>query len=138
MQCSLRCPADFVWPKADYVEPTAETLVKGDWLCMNPRKDYQAALALRIKGKTYGEIRKAFGIPKSTQSSWFKKLELPKSAIKILQKKQRTGLIALGEFNKSRTLANQLENESIRLKYEKIVSRLSDRELMLVGASLYW
>ena len=105
---------------------------------MNYRSDYHAALALRLKGKTYGEIRTLFGIPKSTQSSWFRDLKLSSNARKILKPKQRKGLIALGEFNKNRTAQISYENESIRKVYEAKVSKLNDRELMLIGAGLYW
>lgn len=105
---------------------------------MDARKDYSAALALRLRGKTYGEIRNIFGVPKSTQSSWFKNLKLSNTARIILRGKQRAGLAALGEFNKSRTIANQLENESIRKLYEKKISKLAAKELMLIGAALYW
>ncbi len=60
---------------------------------MNPRNKskYKKAFNLRVKGKSYGEIKEALGIPKSTLSSWFKNLKLPKSAQKILKKKDKKG-----------------------------------------------
>ena len=45
----------------------------------------QKAFKLRMQGKSYGEIRTVLGIKKSTLSSWFKNLELPKSIKKILK-----------------------------------------------------
>jgi len=105
---------------------------------MNLRQDYQKALELRLEGKTYGEIRKLFKIPKSTLSGWFSKLELGDKAKKLLSKKQGNGLLALGEFNKARTIAIKNENEEIRETFEKQVYNLNTKELALIGAALYW
>lgn len=51
---------------------TSSTLVGA---AMNFR--YQKALKLRFAGKSYGEINRALGIPKSTLSSWFKNFQSP-------------------------------------------------------------
>lgn len=105
---------------------------------MNPRKDYKAALALRLEGKTYGEIRKAFGIPKSTQSVWFQNLKLPSRAKSILTEKHGNGLRALQQFNIERTSKIRKENEDIRNTFKARIGRISQRELMIMGAVLYW
>lgn len=105
---------------------------------MNLRKDYQKALDLRLQGKTYGEIRKLFDIPKSTLSVWFKKLSLSVSAKKVLEIKRRKGFLLLGEFNKQRTQGIEEENTAIVGEYVSKVGNLSKRELMLLGAALYW
>ena len=105
---------------------------------MNPRKDYQTALALRLEGKTYGEIRTLFGIPKSTLSVWFSKLKVGKKAQRILQSKRKNGYFKLVEFNKIRTLNIVEENERIRKDYESKINKLNNRELMILGAALYW
>lgn len=105
---------------------------------MNPRKDYQAALALRLEGKTYGEIRGLFGIPKSTLSTWFSDLRISNKAKKILELKQKNGYYKLIEFNKIRTINIHKENEGIRKDYESRISKLNNKELMILGAALYW
>ncbi|HCM45649.1 MAG: hypothetical protein A3I32_02135 [Candidatus Yanofskybacteria bacterium RIFCSPLOWO2_02_FULL_45_10] len=102
------------------------------------RKDYQAALDLRLQGKTYGEIRNIFGIPKSTLSDWFSKLTVSNKVKKILQAKQRGGYLKLVEFNKIRTLGIKEENESIRSDYKSRIGKLNNRELSILGAALYW
>ena len=56
---------------------------------MESRRDYQAALALRLEGKTYGEIRRNFEIPKSTLSTWFSNLRVSNRAKKILESKKK-------------------------------------------------
>lgn len=105
---------------------------------MNPRKDYQKALELRLQGKTYGEIRSLFGIPKSTQSGWFKDLKLSTSARKTLLSKQKIGLHALKKFNEARTLAIGIENESVRKNFENLIQTLIPKNLAIIGAVLYW
>ena len=105
---------------------------------MDTRKDYSAALALRLEGKTYGEIRKNFKIPKSTLSTWFSKLKINDKAKKILESKKKNGYYKLLEFNKIRTISIKKENEDIRKNYESRINKLSSRELMILGAALYW
>ena len=106
---------------------------------MNPRsQDYKAALVLRLEGKSYGEIRQIFNLPKSTLSTWFSNLKLNKEAKKILENKTKEGYLKLIEFNKTRTVNIKKENEDIRKNYEFRIKRLSDRELMIIGAALYW
>src|SRR3990167_4050225 len=105
---------------------------------MGLRKDYQAALTLRLEGKTYGEIRGIFKIPKSTLSGWFSDLKVGNRAKKILESKKKNGYYKLVEFNKVRTLGIHKENEGIRKNYEFRVGKLSNRELMILGAALYW
>ncbi len=105
---------------------------------MGFRKDYQAALALRLEGKTYGEIRGIFKIPKSTLSGWFSDLKISGKAKKVLESKKKNGYYKLVEFNKTRTLGIVKENENIRKKFESHIGELNNRELMVIGAALYW
>jgi hypothetical protein len=106
---------------------------------MNPRnKDYQAALTLRLQGKSYGEIRQIFHVPKSTLSNWFSSLDLNKEAKKILKTKTKNSYLKLVEFNKTRTIEIKKENEDIRKKYESRFGKLNNRELSILGAALYW
>jgi len=105
---------------------------------MELRRDYQAALALRLEGKTYGEIRKNFKIPKSTLSTWFSNLKISNKAKKILESKKKDGYLKLLEFNKTRTINIKKENEQIRSTFESKIEKLSKRELLLIGAVLYW
>lgn len=96
------------------------------------------ALKLRLEGQTYGEIRVVLGIPKSTQSGWFKNLKLSPETRRILKEKQTRGLVALDKFNTQRTSTIQRENESIRITFETRVKTLETKNLMLIGAALYW
>lgn len=90
---------------------------------MGYRKDYSAALALRLEGKTYGEIRKNFRIPKSTLSGWFSTLKINNKARKILESKKRVDIINLLSLIK--------QELSIYLKRTKIY----EKNMSLVSAS---
>ena len=105
---------------------------------MARRKDYHSALELRLAGQTYGEIKKTLGIPKSTLSTWFKCITLSKSTKKILENKTRQGILSLIEFNKIKTREIIRDNQNTRVSFQKKVGKLKSRELMLVGAALYW
>lgn len=100
----------------------------------------EQATELRLQGKSYGEIMKVLDISsKGTLSYWFRDLELPVAARKRLQKNieiaQEKGLFA---FNEKRTRAIEEESEQIVKQARAEISSLSKRELMLIGASLYW
>jgi len=105
---------------------------------MRYRTDYEIAKELRLKGESYGEIRSSLNIPKSTLSVWFSKLKLSQKSQEILMSKQSKGILALAEFNKKRTKKIKEENETIRIHHKSKITRLSKRELMIVGAALYW
>ena len=102
------------------------------------RNDFEQAYRLRLKGESYGQIKKALGIPKSTLSSWFKNLRLPKETQRILEEKGRVTQEQLMRFNRRRTKRIQAENERVRQKAFDEINSLTKRELLLIGAALYW
>ena len=73
------------------------------------RLDKQTAFKLRLQGKSYNEISKALGIPKSTLSDWFRSFELPEEAYTRLRKRvSETSKASLIKHNKLQTdLAEQ-------------------------------
>lgn len=100
----------------------------------------QEAIKLRFQGKSYNEICRALQLPsKGTLSVWFKDLILPSAAKKRLAKKMQMaherGLLA---HNRRRSTLVQKENKVIRADAIKEIRQLSYRELLLVGAALYW
>jgi len=105
---------------------------------MVQNKSHQKALKLRLGGKSYGEIRRTIGIPKSTLSSWFKDLKLSASVQKVLLNKKRATNKYLMKFNRERTLTIQVENQKITKNSLKEIKRLSEYEIKLIGAALYW
>jgi len=107
---------------------------------MVQRDKKEQAIKLRLSGKSYGEILRELNIPsKGTLSFWFKGIKLPLEAKKRLRKNiliaREHGLFA---FNRKRTKLISIENDRIVKKALREVGALSRRELLLVGAALYW
>jgi len=104
------------------------------------RVEKQEAIKLRLQGKSYNEIRKLLGIPsKGTLSYWFKNFPLPPEAQKKLAKNSELAhKRGLFRFNLERTKAIEQENKEARLKAKREINILTKRELLLIGAALYW
>lgn len=91
--------------------------------------------ALRFQGKSLKEISQKFLVPKSTVSYWCRDITLSKSQFNHLRKKQEiSGLLAAEKMRRDRI------NTTKALLKSGIgeVGNLSSRELLLVGAALYW
>lgn len=104
------------------------------------RTEKEQAIALRVQGKSYNEIRKILNIPsKGTLSYWFRDFQLPPEAKKRLAHKmwlaKKRGLL---QFNKDRTKAVLIENKTVQAEGKVEIGKLSQRELLLIGAALYW
>ena len=100
----------------------------------------EKAIALRLRGRSYNEIRKILNIPsKGTLSYWFKGLQLPAEAKKRLAAKiklaNERGLLS---FNRRRTKMIRTENRQTYIEAIKEIKTLSRNELLLVGTILYW
>ena len=98
------------------------------------------AVKLRLEGISYGKIIKKLGIKsKGTLSEWFKGLVLPPDSRKKLENNIRMAYErGLFEFNDSRSLKIQEENKQYEDAGEKLVGKINERELQIVGAALYW
>ncbi|MBP6869238.1 MAG: hypothetical protein KBC16_04005 [Candidatus Pacebacteria bacterium] len=98
------------------------------------------AIELRLHGKSYSEIQRSLGVAsKGTLSTWFRGLVLPPATLKLLETNielaTKRGLLA---FNADRSARIKQENNEARDEGISLVDTLSKRELMLVGAALYW
>ena len=104
------------------------------------RKDKQVALRLRLGGKSYSEIQNALGgISKSTLSLWLKGVVLSDTARERLAKREREkSTAALIRRNKNQTRLAVLRKTEIEELATKDISNFSRKELLLVGAALYW
>lgn len=104
---------------------------------MNNKKE--KAFKLRLEGYSYNEIKKVLGIPKSTQSGWFKNLELPQKARERLRYRvYQKSVVALIRRNKLQTKIAIRRTKEVRLGARKQIEELTLDQLRLVGASLYW
>lgn len=103
------------------------------------RKDREAALKLRLGGKSYTEISVSLGIPKSTLSDWLSNVLLsPEVLAKINSRTQEKSLASIIRRNKRQTTLAVERASNGRKIAEKEIDNLTNREILLVGTALYW
>ncbi len=98
------------------------------------------AIRLRRKGHSYNIIRKILGIKsKGTLSHWFKNLALSKKSRGLLNKNNnlahKRGLFTA---NKNRDVRIKKENHEAYTEGQNYINSISEKELLLIGAALYW
>lgn len=96
------------------------------------------ALKLRLLGKSYNEIAKELGVPKSTQSGWFKDLVLSDQAQHRLRERLRSGTEVLVRRNKLQTVHAKRRAQQAQAAGRSMVMNVSQHDLLLLGAALYW
>ncbi|MEK7161472.1 MAG: hypothetical protein AAB729_02155 [Patescibacteria group bacterium] len=103
------------------------------------RNDKNLALKYRLQGRSYNEITKLLGVPKSTLSGWFYGLQLSEQAKNRLSARVYEGsLKGLIKKNKQQTLLAMAKAKNTRNKASKKIGKLSKKELLILGAGLYW
>jgi len=103
------------------------------------RNDKNIALKYRLQGKSYNEITKLLGVPKSTLWGWFYGLQLSEQAKNRLSARVFEGsLKGLIKKNKQQTLLAVAKAKKTRDKASKEIGKLSKKELLILGAGLYW
>jgi len=100
-------------------------------------------IALRKKGKTYGEIAEMLNLPKSTVAWWLRDVKISKSLQKqILEKSREKWRKNITAYNKVYAKIRSREATRIREKYKekaaKEIKNLSKKDLKLIGSALYW
>lgn len=100
--------------------------------------DHEKAIALRRAGKSYGEIAKDLGVWKSSLSYWLRNVELPREALNILKKKSNYSKEKFRAWNLRKHEEALAENKKIRESFSTKINSISNRDLLLLGAALYW
>lgn len=104
---------------------------------MNIRREQ--ALKLRLSGKSYTEIQRILGIPKSTLSGWLSRVvissELKRGIESRAKEKSLAGLL---KHNKNQTIRAILRTQEIRRQAEKEIGTMGEKHLLILGAALYW
>lgn len=95
---------------------------------------------MRLQGRSYSDIQKSLNLPsKGTLSNWFRNLQLSPEAKAILRKRTITASTQnFLKFNTIRTKRIKSENKNEFKGGQHRVGSLTKRELMLIGAALYW
>lgn len=103
---------------------------------MNPVRS--RALRQRLSGKSYNEIQKALGVPKSTLSGWLKNIVLSDAARNRLASRARIGSATLIKRNKMQTHEAEQRAREVQVLAKGKIPILTKRDLQIVGPVLYW
>ena len=103
------------------------------------RPDREIAFRLRLSGKSYSQIYRELGIPKSTLAGWFSGLVLSKKITeKIYSRGRKKAIEILLKRNHAQTAIAQNRALEIRRKAAQEIFSFSDRDLFILGVALYW
>ncbi len=98
-------------------------------------KEKEFAIKLRQQGMTYSEILGQIPVAKSTLSLWLREVGLAKRQKQLLTKKRLAAARRGGEAKRQQ----RIERSHLVISGAKIdVGRITNRELLLIGAALYW
>ncbi|MEI6238433.1 MAG: helix-turn-helix domain-containing protein [bacterium] len=97
-------------------------------------KDKQKAIKLRLKGKSYSEIRKELVVSKSSLSEWLRNFPLSKNRFLELSREERRVESYRATMHRKRKI--KLENAYSKAK--DIIGNLNNREVFISGIFLYW
>ncbi len=95
----------------------------------------EKVIELRKQGKSYSDIRRIVPVAKSTISLWLKKVQLSNFQNQTLTDKKLAAAKRGGEVKKQQRIHKQ---KSLLKIARKDIGNISDRELFLIGAVLYW
>lgn len=103
------------------------------------RSDREAAFKLRLSGKSYSEIQRSLGVPKSTLSGWFSNVQLSDNLKnQILSRARKKSTAALVARNKMQTvLAVKRKLETISAAKREVNSPTKE-SIFFIGTALYW
>ncbi len=97
------------------------------------------AKRLRLKGETVRAIAKKLNVSFSTVSFWCRDIKLSTSIIKMMKfnKKERSikGLLRYSEKRRAQRIHNTIDQKN---KGVKMVGKITDRDILMVGLGLYW
>lgn len=99
----------------------------------------EKAIQLRFKGATYGQIKKALGVTKSTLSDWLRNLPLTEKQLELLSySRLKSREVARERYRNTRKGQKLARLKYIYQKQRKELLPLSEKELFLAGTFLYW
>jgi len=101
------------------------------------QKEKRKAILLRSKGYSIKEIARLLSVAKSSVSVWVRDVKLNSVQIKYLSKKQHS-LEVVEKRRKSRLKREFEKREIIINTAKKQITKLSKKELWLIGTMLYW
>lgn len=97
------------------------------------------AIKLRLRGYTFGQIKRELGVAKSTLSGWLRNLPLSEEQLLLLSKNRAISRdIRIERFRQTakNKWVNRLKGKL--LEQEKSLLPLTTKELFIAGVFLYW
>lgn len=98
-------------------------------------KEKEKAIKLRKRGFSYSEILGKIPVAKSSLSLWLRNVGLTKRQRQRLTQKKLAAVLKGAQAKRNYRLA---VTEKIKNKARSEIAKLSNRELWLIGATLYW
>ena len=98
-------------------------------------QEKEKAIKLRKNGLSYSEILRKVPVAKSTLSLWLRSIGLAKRQKQRLTEKKLNAMKLGWEACRQKRLR---KTEEIKTKARNEIEKLSNRELWLIGAALYW
>lgn len=99
------------------------------------------AIKLRLKGYTYGQIKRELNLDlaKSTLSDWLRNLSLSEEQLRLLSKNRDNSRdIRIERFRQTAKKKRTLRLTNIFNEQKKELLPLSEKELLIAGLFLYW
>ncbi|MEU1751462.1 resolvase [Micromonospora matsumotoense] len=96
-----------------------------------------AAVALRGEGCSVNDIAVRLGVAKSTAYLWVRHLPLDPDEEAAAERQARARVMTAGRWAAHRA-ARDAEQAQVRIGMRELVGQLADREVLLLGAALYW
>lgn len=94
---------------------------------------------MRLRGASYNELSAKLGLPKSTLYGWLANVQLSVTSQERINKRVHEGsLKGLIRRNQNQTHLAIQRSRKTRKEWSGKVSSLSQSELLLLGAALYW
>src|SRR5262245_38650491 len=95
------------------------------------------AIGLRRQGWSVGDIAVELGIAKSTAWLWVRHLPLDRESDRARSKVENARRLR-DEYWSARRITRDQQRDAIQADIARSVGSLSERELLLLGAAIYW
>jgi transposase len=104
----------------------------------NAKDDLRAqALELRVRGWSVNDLATKLGVAKSTAYHWVKHIPLDPNAERARAKQEHAAVMIAGRWDEHRRTRDHRQAQ-VHADAAEDVGELSERDLMLVGAAIYW
>jgi hypothetical protein len=98
-------------------------------------KDKDNAIKLRLRGKSYSQIKKAINVSKSTLSYWLRDYPLSEERIREIRDKNPR---RIEKYRATRLRQKQERLNKVYLEEKKKILPFNKRDLFIAGLFLYW